>query len=262
MNKLIYTLSLLTFVTVSCNKDDGDYLETGKTKGMTVTSHNLSEKADFGEENRRKTIELDLDGNGHMDIQFISFKDSVMPQPCGTYSEEELNEMEFEGTKFMQSYINLKIIDESFEFAIYENSNVVYEIYSDEYEVEHPDGIAYMHDVTMTKNKPETYNQTWDSGGTLRSFTKSELVSENQMFLSNPFMATIRENSFEYSYSSVDDFGTRRGAIVFKDEEPNEVPVNQERYLVFKQLNKWGWISFEVTEENRITIFESAISKR
>lgn len=263
MNKLIYPLLSVVIITVSCKKDDKNNLEAGETKGMNVTSHNLSAKANFTDTDPEKTIEVDLDENGQPDIRFRSFQDSLLPQLCGIYSDAELEALEFEGTMFPVSSISLELLNGSFQIAVYENSNMAYEIHSDEYEVHRPDGsTAIMQKITTTKREPSNFQQNWDDLNTVQSFNENELIPESQLFLNPENLIHMCYSSFENTFYYKDTImDVTRGQVTYRERNYLEVPANELRYLMFKKSDKWGWISFKITEENRITILESAISK-
>ncbi|NOQ75406.1 MAG: hypothetical protein GQ574_25575 [Crocinitomix sp.] len=263
MKIFVYTLSLLTLVTFSCNKDTINYFESGKTKGMNITNHDISVKANFADEDPKQIIELDLDANGQMDLRFISYQDSVTPYFCGNYSQEELDLMEYEGSKFTRSFTMVEILNGSFTLAVQENSNKSYETHSDYYDIERPSGTASIMEINSTKNEPSSYQKSSGTFSTVKSFGQDELISETQLFLNPEEELDMSSAAFEYSYFYRNhDAEVTYGIIQRYERNHFEVPSNELRYLMFKKADKWGWISFEITEENRITIFESAISKR
>ncbi len=262
MKKLIYSITALTLLIFSCQKEKELEYVAGQTKGMLITNYNTSIKADHLTGNQSVTLDLDINADGLVDIQFTSSQDSIQPALCGQYTEEELVELEYEGKKFFVARTDVYIPDGIFQISIHENSALLYEITSDQYSVNRPNGVTYVTEITHTKTKPSFITQSWDDFSTVQTFQKEELIPVNQLFSNSHGQFGMNNIAYtsEFYYKEYSDL--RHGTITRKERNCFEVPSNEVRYIIFKSAMQWGWISFEITEENRITIIDVAISKK
>ncbi len=120
-----------------------------------------------------------------------------------------------------------------------------------------------MTETTFTKTKHSINTESSsDNYSSVLTVKKDELISTSQPFTDKECYLDMRNSSFEYAMFYKDEEGLRQGKIKRKERNCFEVPANEIRYIVFKSAMQWGWISFEITEENRITIKDVALSKK
>lgn len=262
MKKSIYVLSLISFIAFSCHKEKDELLVVGSTKNLIITSHNLSVKGDNLSCLSKEKILIDLDLDGQMDIEFISIKDSLAPQLCGQYTEEEMESFNIEEEKGIMFSNQIKMINNNFRLAFEASSNVRYTRQSPFYEIDGPNGKIEVTETFYMTCKPSEEAEALAVPHTVLSFKYGEIIHGTQKFVFEDHL-NMRCNSYSSTLFYDDpNIEKRLGNKVNFENDCYQVPTNEKRYLVFKNLDRWGWISFEITEENRITIFETAISEK
>lgn len=264
MKKIIYVLGLISFITFSCQKEKDELLVVGSTKNLIVTSLNLSVKGDnlSGLSEEKILIDLDLDLDGQMDIEFISIKDSLAPQLCGQYTEEEMESFNIEEEKGIMFSNQIKMINNSFRLAFEPSSNFLYTQKSPSYDIDGPNGKIEVTETFYMTCKPTEEAEALAVPHTVLSFKYGEVIHGSQKFVFEDDLY-MRSNRYSSTLFYDDPYSEQRvGNKINFEYGCYQVPTNEKRYLVFKNLDRWGWISFEITQENRITIFETAISQK
>jgi len=233
-----YILLFVLFTILSCRKDPtvlGDF-NAGSTNDVTVVTHDSLVQSEwiYGYP-KTDYVYIDLDSDGVNDLLFTSLE-YVLNHP-----------FDLENLSIYSSRV--RIINDIFSIADIEGSNQIYEHYGEP---------TY---DSLPNAKPMNTNLT------VNYLVPFYPIDEKLSWRVNANEYVIREPKFETIYyegnAGPPSGDSLIGFHTINDKYCHSMPLDTQYYIPFKKTfgskYKYGWILLDLTDNNKIAIFKSAI---
>jgi|GEM_PF-5327597 len=250
-----YIPLFVLFTILSCRKDPtvlGDF-NAGSTNDVTVITHDSLVQAEwiYGYP-KTDYVYIDLDSDGVNDLLFTSLE-YVLNNP-----------FDLENLSIYSSRV--RIINDIFSIADIEGSNQIYEHYGEP---------TYDYDGTWPRETTKlTYScdslpnaKPMNTNLTVNYLVPFYPIDEKLSWRVNANEYVIREPKFETLYYEGNSGPLSEDSLIgfhgVYDRHCHSMPLDTQYYIPFKKTfgskYKYGWILLDLTDNNKIAIFESAI---
>jgi hypothetical protein len=250
-----YIPILVLFIILSCRKDPTvlEVFTAGSVDDVTVTSHDSLVQGQYvnGFMNT-DYMYLDLDSDGINDLLFTS-SEYLLDKP-----------FDLERPNFYD--VRVQIVNDIFSLAIINGSEQVFEHYSEP--VHDYDGTWPRKTTTVTVSCDSLPNSKSISNmPTVNYLIRHYPISENLFWVNYMNQFVIRGSKFETLYYEGNSGPISGDSLIgfheIYDRHCQSIPLNTQYYIPFKKnigtKYKYGWILLDITDNNKIAIFESAI---
>lgn len=247
-----YIPFLIALVFISCKKSRYDKYAAGSDKRMTVTEHNFKIQGFNTDGLNRDVALVDLNGDGKVDIEFVSNRDSIY---LG------------EGSEVWG--ITLEIINPLIEFVEIQNSGDKY--YTETSYISSGDPGYPTSDRTKTMGcQQEGGELIADSGNSPKTLSENDIIQPEQYDWSANQYGYLELGTSGYTYTECvfnEAYDSVFCDITIIEPTCYPIPTDEKTYLVFRKLDNngcysIGWIEVLLTDENRLEIRRSAISNK